>query len=73
MVCFGRKTARALRNYLKDKVRLPNEPLFISERGINAGARSTRLELLQLIKRPGIAARCNRCAVARIPFVIPLL
>ncbi len=64
MICFGRKTANVLRKYLRDEPRLPTEPLFISERGSNAGAQLTRSGLKQLIERLGLAAKLQsvRCS-----------
>ena len=40
--CFGRKTSRALRKYLQNEERMPDDPLFLSERGENASSKFTR-------------------------------
>lgn len=51
-VYFGRTTARALWQYLREDERSPQDPLFQSERG----ERLTRSGLRQLIERIGIVA-----------------
>lgn len=56
MVCFGRKTARSLRAYLRYDERTPDQHVFLSERGLSAGAPFTRGGVLQLIERLGIKA-----------------
>jgi site-specific recombinase XerD len=53
VVCFGRKTARALRAYLREEERTPDQHLFLSERGQNAGEPFLRGGILQLIERLG--------------------
>jgi site-specific recombinase XerD len=56
VVFFSMKTARALRRYLAQEPRLPDEPLFQSERGRGAGQAMTRSGLLQQIERLGLMA-----------------
>lgn len=77
MVCFGRRTTRALRAYLRDENRMPDEPLFISERGSTGGAKFTRFGLRQLIERLGEGAnlQVGRCSphVFRHTFAIEFL
>ena len=63
-VYFGRCAARALRAYLRQEDRSPDDPLFISERGLDTGAKLTRWGVSQIIerlsKRAGIVrARCG--------------
>jgi site-specific recombinase XerD len=76
-VCFGRKTSRALRAYFRYDERMPEEPLFFSERGIDAGAGLTRRGLLQLIERLGKQAKVQgtRCTphVFRHTFAVEFL
>jgi site-specific recombinase XerD len=42
VICFGRRTARVLRAYLRDEERTPDDAVFVSERGEGAGAKLTR-------------------------------
>lgn len=60
-VCFSATTARALWAYLKEEPREPEAPLFLSERGEQAGGPLTRSGLLQLIERLGRAAGIEAC------------
>ena len=55
-VCFGRKTARALRAYIRDDERGPKDAVFLSERGSGAGSHLTRWGVRQIIERLGLAA-----------------
>lgn len=55
-VFFGRQTAKALWNYLREEERQPQTPVFLSDRGNGAGERLTRSGLLQLVERLGTAA-----------------
>ncbi|MDR3707197.1 MAG: tyrosine-type recombinase/integrase [Capsulimonadaceae bacterium] len=59
-VCFGKSTARAIWNYLREDPREPNDPLFLSDRGETSGEPLTRSGLLQLVERLGRAARIDR-------------
>lgn len=61
---FGRQAAKALWNYLRDSPREPEEPLFYSDRGIQAGHGLTRSGLFQLIERLGKRAKVEvtRCS-----------
>ena len=63
-VYFGRATTKALWQYLNEEVREPNSPLFLSDRGRQAGDPLTRSGLLQLIGRVGSAASIEavRCS-----------
>jgi len=63
-VFFGRQTAKALWNYLREEERQPQTPVFQSDRGNGAGDGLTRSGLLQLIERLGIAAHIEavRCS-----------
>lgn len=56
-VFFGRNTAKALWQYLREESREPDEPLFMADRGIRAGEPLTRSGLLQLIRRLARAAK----------------
>jgi len=64
VICFGRRTARALRNYLREDERMPDETVFLSERGENAGSKFTRSGVLQLVERLGRVASIHgvRCS-----------
>jgi site-specific recombinase XerD len=64
MVCFGRKTARVLRAYLRDDERMPDQHVFLSERGTKAGEPFLRGGILQLIERLGKKANIQgvRCS-----------
>jgi site-specific recombinase XerD len=59
-VCFGRRTTRALKAYLRLDEQHPGAPVFISERGLAAGEKLTRRGLLQLIGRLGRRAGIHR-------------
>lgn len=65
-VYFGKDTARALWQYLKEGARDRSDdgPLFQSDRGMGAGEALSRSGLLQLIERLGIAAKieATRCS-----------
>ncbi len=67
-VYFGRKTNRALWKYLSTEGRSiedrPHEPLFLGDRGVEAGSALTRSGLFQLIQRLGEAAKIRgvRCS-----------
>lgn len=60
-VYFGRDTKKALFNYLLNEKRQPDEPLFISDRGVRARESITESGLLQLMHRIGDAARIESC------------
>ena len=64
MVCFGRKTARILRAYFHEEDRTPDQFVFLSERGQNAGSQLTRGGILQIIERLGDKAKIQsvRCS-----------
>jgi site-specific recombinase XerD len=64
VVCFGRKTARVLRAYLRDEERMPEQHVFLSERGTKAGEPFLRGGILQLIERLGKKANVQgvRCS-----------
>lgn len=55
-VYFGRFTAKALWNYLREDEREPDSAVFQSDRGTGTGEALTRSGLLQLIERLGDAA-----------------
>jgi len=55
-IFFGRQTAKALWNYLREEEREPGSPIFLSDRGSSAGEALTRSGLFQLIERLGDAA-----------------
>jgi len=55
-IFFGRQTAKALWNYLREEERKPGSPIFLSDRGSSAGEALTRSGLFQLIERLGDAA-----------------
>ena len=61
---FGRQTAKAFWNYLRESPRDPNESVFYSDRGTQAGEQLTRSGLLQLIGRIGVMAKieATRCS-----------
>jgi len=59
-VYFGRDTARALFNHLRDEPKEPGAPLFRSERGTRSGEALTRSGLAQLIERAGVKARLEK-------------
>jgi len=61
---FGRETLRALWAYLRKEVREPEDPLFLSERGMGEGRQLSRSGLLQLIHRIGDIAgiQVRRCS-----------
>lgn len=63
-VCFGRRTARALRAYLRNEQRSPEDPVFLSERGEDAGSKFTRWGVRQIIERLGLKAgiQATRCS-----------
>jgi integrase/recombinase XerC len=63
-VFFGRQTAKALWNYLREEERDPSSPVFQSDRGRGTGDALTRSGLLQLIERLGDAAHIEavRCS-----------
>jgi site-specific recombinase XerD len=63
-IYFGRNTAKALWQYLREMERRPDEPLFLSDRGRSAGEPLTRYGLRQLIERLGKAAKiqATRCS-----------
>lgn len=52
-VYFGRPTAKALYQYLRQQPREADAPLFTADRGTRAGEALTRYGLLQLIERLG--------------------
>ena len=64
VVYFGRQTAKALWNYLREEDREPCSPVFLSDRGTKAGEPLTRAGLRQLIERLGKAANIEavRCS-----------
>jgi integrase/recombinase XerC len=61
---FGRRTAKALWQYLRESPREGDEPLFVSDRGTLAGEALTRSGLAQLVRRVGRTAklRAKRCS-----------
>jgi len=63
-VYFGRQTAKALWNYLREEEREQGSPVFLSDRGSGTGEPLTRSGLLQLIERLGKAAHVEavRCS-----------
>ena len=63
-VYFGRQSAKALWNYLREEQRDPGSPVFQSDRGGGTGEPLTRSGLLQLIERLGRAAHIEavRCS-----------
>lgn len=63
-IYFGRQTAKALWNYLRECPREPEETLFYSDRGSKAGDALTRSGLRFLIIRLGKAAKIEvtRCS-----------
>lgn len=63
-VYFGRQTAKALWNYLREEEREPSSPVFLSDRGSGTGEPLTRSGLLQLIERLGKASHIEavRCS-----------
>ncbi len=63
-VYFGRNTAKALWQYLRETARESDEPLVASDRGTLAGEALTRSGLLQLIKRIGKRAQIEAARVS---------
>ncbi len=63
-VFFGSSANRALWQYLREKSRDKDDPVFISDRGDKAGECFTRSGLLQLMERLGAAAELQnvRCS-----------
>ena len=59
-VCFGRRATRTLRAYLRQEDRSPDDPLFISERGLDTGAKLTRWGVSQIIERLSKRASIQR-------------
>jgi len=61
---FGRTTAKALWNYLREDLREKDAPLFLSDRGLRAGEPLTRSGLGQLVERLGKSAKieATRCS-----------
>lgn len=55
-VYFGRRTARALGQFLREQTWQPEQAVFCGNRGTEAGEALTRSGLLQLIKRLGKVA-----------------
>ncbi|HEX8236057.1 MAG TPA: tyrosine-type recombinase/integrase [Abditibacteriaceae bacterium] len=76
-VYLGRRTVKAVWNYLKEDPREDDEPVFVSDRGTRAGDPLTRSGLLQLIRRLGRAAgiQSARCSphTFRHTFAVDLL
>jgi site-specific recombinase XerD len=64
MVPFGRTTAKALWQYLREDAREPSEPLFTGDRGIRAGEPMTRSGLGQLVRKLGrkTGIEATRCS-----------
>lgn len=63
-IFFGRTSAKALWQYLREQPREENDFVFVSDRGERAGEPLTRSGLLQLVRRLGRvaqiqAARCS--------------
>jgi site-specific recombinase XerD len=50
-IYFGKSTAKALYYYIREDARQPEDPLFITDRGEDAGEPLTRSGLLQLVER----------------------
>lgn len=63
-VPFGKASRKALWQYLRQELRDKDDPLFTSERGVEAGSPMTRSGLFQLIQRMGESAGINatRCS-----------
>jgi site-specific recombinase XerD len=60
-ICFGGVRMKAIWAYLKEEPREPDAPLFLSDRGTNAGEALTRSGVLQIFKRLGRAAKLEAC------------
>jgi site-specific recombinase XerD len=58
---FGGVTTKALWAYLREEPRDEKAPLFLSDRGENAGEHMTRSGLLQLFRRLGKVAKVEAC------------
>lgn len=63
-IFFGRTTARALWQYLREQSHEENDFVFVSDRGGGAGEPLTRSGLLQLVRRLGQSAKIQaaRCS-----------
>jgi integrase/recombinase XerD len=63
-VYFGRTTAKALWQYIREDGRDPDQSIFVGDRGTRSGEALTRSGLLQLIVRLGKAAgiQATRCS-----------
>jgi integrase/recombinase XerC len=58
---LGRRSTKALWQYLREEPREPDAPLFLADSGRRAGEALTRSGLLQLIRRLGRAAGLEAC------------
>ncbi|HEY0075113.1 MAG TPA: tyrosine-type recombinase/integrase [Abditibacteriaceae bacterium] len=63
-VFFGRRTAKALWQYLREEPRGDDQPIFLADRGNDAGEALTRIGLLRLIQRLGKTShiQATRCS-----------
>lgn len=67
-VYLGRTCSKALYTYLREYLRAPDEPVFLSERGGRSGERLTRSGVFQLIERLGREAKIQLTKCSRIFF-----